>query len=113
VIGVNEVSLDVIVQNTGELDADNTILRFYDEDINGTLIRELTVPPLCSAETSGCSNFTQNYNSVNLNETGVIYSVINDDNSIRECPWGNIDAINCFGGPETQVFVVDYTVWRN
>ncbi|MFH1391220.1 MAG: vWA domain-containing protein [Candidatus Diapherotrites archaeon] len=113
VIGNNEILLDVRVHNVGELDANSTSLKFYYQDPSGLLLKQLIVPPLCSADTPGCSDFAQTYTSVNIDQEGVIYSVINDENSILECPIGNIDAVNCFGGPATEVVVVDYTVWRN
>lgn len=113
VLGTNDIALDVRVQNVGELDANATKLRFYLNDTEGPLLEELTIPALCSTETPGCTDFIQNYSSVNLDQEGVIYVTINDANTIRECPIGNIDAVNCFGGPEAQIFVVDYTVWGN
>jgi len=113
VIGSNDVSLDVLVQNVGELDANSTPLRFYLNDTNGSLLKEFTVPSLCSLETPGCTEFSQSYSSVIIENEGVIYAVINDDNSLSECPIGNIDAVNCYGSPETQIISVDYTVWRS
>ncbi len=112
VLGKNDVSLDVLVQNTGDLDADATTMRFYLGSAQGAPLGNYVVPALCSAQTPSCTASSQSYLSVPIPAEGVIYSVINDSNTISECPIGNIDAINCSGGPETQVFVVRYTIWR-
>lgn len=110
-IGPNDISLDVLVENTGELDAEETTLRYYLNDTNGPLLGEETVPALCSITTPGCTNNTF-YTTADIAQEGVIYSVINDSNTISECPIGNVDAVHCYGGPATQVIVVGYTIWR-
>ncbi len=106
------VELDVFVENIGELDANATTLRFYHNDITGELLKELNVSELCSTATPSCSNSSQLFSSVTLDREGVIYARINDSNTIKECPQYNIDAVNCYIGPETQIFVIDYSVGR-
>ncbi len=113
VVGPNDISLDLRVSNVGELDANGTTLNIYWNDTLGELLASLPVPPLCSLETLGCTQTEQDFTSVNLDREGVLYATINDDNALSECPIGNIAAVNCFGGPQSQVTVVDYAVWRN
>lgn len=114
VIGTNDISIDVLVENTGELDANSVPLRFYFEDTSTPIVQELVVPNLCTTfEAPGCTNSSKIFSGINFNREGRVYATINDDNSIRECPLGNVDNILCSGGPRTEVFVVDYTVWRN
>ncbi|MCR4369481.1 MAG: VWA domain-containing protein [archaeon] len=112
ITGRNDVSLEVTVENIGELDANSTALRFYLGDTQGEILNELEVPALCSADTPSCTSFVQAYTGISIENEGVIYATINDDNSLRECPLYNIDAVNCYGGPATEVFEVEYAVWR-
>lgn len=113
IIGKNNVSLDTRVNNIGQLDANQTTLKFRLNDTQGQLLGSIPVPALCSQSTPGCTLYSQDFPGVGLGREGVIYATINDDNALRECPLLNIDAVNCYGGPEMQVYVVDYRVWRS
>ena len=110
--GQNDVELDVKVENVRELDAGSTTLKFYEGGITGTPLKDLNVSALCSQETPGCVLYSQEFFPVNLNTEGVIWAVINDENTIRECPIGNRDSINCYGAAGNRIFVVEYAVWR-
>ncbi|HLC92759.1 MAG TPA: VWA domain-containing protein [archaeon] len=112
IVGKNDLTLDILVQNVGELDANATQMDIRLSDTNGQILETRTVEPLCSQLTSACTAFEQEFPSINLNAEGVIYVTLNDSNSISECPIGNIVGVNCYGGPETQVYVVEYSVWR-
>ncbi|VVC00494.1 LVIVD repeat protein [uncultured archaeon] len=112
IIGSNNILLGVKVQNTGSLDANATTLNFRLDDTNSEILASYTVPALCSESTIGCSQSNAEFENVGIPHEGVIYAMINEDGLLRECPLGNVDAVNCYGGPATQVFVVEYTVWR-
>ncbi len=113
VIGKDSISLNTKVRNIGGLDANSTTLRFRLNDTNGQVLASYNVPALCSPETLGCTGFVADYGGVNLGKEGVIYATINDDNSLSECPVGNYFGVNCYGGPSTQVYAVEYYVWRS
>ena len=76
----NDISLDLLVKNIGELDADGTVLRFYLNDTQGELLKEISVPSLCSQETPGCTIFSQDYPSVSINNEGIIYQLSTETN---------------------------------
>ncbi len=113
ILGKDNVLLDARVQNTGDLDANSTTLKFRLNDTNGEVLASYAVPTLCSQGTPGCTSSSTFYQSVGLNTEGVIYAALNDDNSISECPIGNYFVVNCYGGPSTQVYSVGYYAWRS
>ncbi len=111
----DKVFLDVNVANTAELASDSTSLKFYLNNIDSnSLLLTKIVPALCGSQESlyGCSSNYNIFSQVDLSSSGVIYAVINDDNSINECPLHNIDAVNCYESPLTQAFIIDYFIWR-
>ena len=112
VVGKNDVTLDLLVANVGKLDSNATQMSIRYGDSSGDLLQTLSVGVLCSQSTPACTNFEQEFPSVNLDTEGVIYAVLNDSNAISECPIGNIRGINCYGGPQTQIYVVEYSAWR-
>ena len=112
VVAKNNVSLDVRVENIGGLDSNGTSLRLYLNDTAGPPVASYAVPQLCSPQTPACSPVSSFYPSIDIASEGVIYAMINDDNAISECPLHNMAAVNCYGGPQSQVYVVDYSVWR-
>jgi hypothetical protein len=75
-------------------------------------LRSFSVPRLCGlVETDDCSSTSAVFQA-QLNQSGVLYATINDDNAISECPLGNIDAVNCYAAPISQAIVVEFFVWR-
>ena len=113
IIGNNDIQLNVRVGNGRELDANSTTLRFRYGDDQGPIIATRTVDPLCGNKTGGCTAEDQIRDfTVNLNQEGVIYATINDDNAMSECPLYNVDAVNCYGAPVSEIYVVEYNVWR-
>ncbi len=112
VLGKNDVSLDLLVSNIGELDANQTNLRLYLNDTATTPLNTYAVPALCSQQTPGCVDYSKAFSGISIGSEGVIYARVNDANEINECPSGNLKAVNCYGGPETEVYAIEYAVWR-
>lgn len=113
VLSEDEVILDVNVSNTGDLNTGITDLKFYLNDTNGQLLHTEIIPALCGENDSSCNYFPfQLYENIDVEETGLIYTVINDQNTISECPLNNIDSIYCFDTPKTQYYLLEYWVWK-
>lgn len=112
-VGENDIYLDVNVFNFGDLNTGETTLNFRLGDLDGTLLASRDVPELCGIENPECVSYFKIYSSVSIENEGVIYAIVNDDNALSECPIGNYDAVNCYGGPSIQYFVLDYYVWRD
>jgi len=112
-VGESSAEIDVNVANVGDLNSGETLLNFYLDDINGTLLDSKNVPELCGLNDSVCTStrFTV-FSPVSISQEGVIYAVVNDNNSVSECPNNNFDAVNCFGGPATEYYALEYRVWR-
>jgi hypothetical protein len=100
------------VKNTGHLDANSTDLKLYLNSLLSSPKQIIEVPPLCSTYTPGCTNNSTIFQGINLDSEGLIYGSLNDANTISECPIGNIAAINCTGGPLTQIYSIKYVIWR-
>jgi len=111
-VGKNDVVLDVVVTNIGELDANATEIRFRHNDTEGEFLSEYAVSELCSQETPGCTEYSQTFSNLPIAREGIIYSLLDENALLSECPLGNTDAVYCYGGPEVQVYTVEYTIWR-
>ena len=113
ILNPDEVVLDVNVQNIADLNTPASELTFRLNDINGELLVTRAVPELCGSSDASCSSVSfQLYPRVEIAKEGVIYAIVNEDNSIRECPNNNYKAVNCYGGQRPQYFVLEYSVWR-
>ncbi|MBI4045127.1 MAG: VWA domain-containing protein [Candidatus Diapherotrites archaeon] len=113
IISETEVLLDVNVSNTSDLNSGPTDLKFYLNDTNGQLLRTENVPALCGSNDDSCNYFNfELYNDTDVGQTGLIYAVINDQNTISECPLHNIDSIYCLDAPKTQYYLLEYWVWK-
>jgi uncharacterized protein YegL len=112
VLGKDNVVVDLLVKNTGHLDANSTDLKLYLNSLLSSPKQIIEVPPLCSTYTPGCTNNSTIFQGINLDSEGLIYGSLNDANTISECPIGNIAAINCTGGPLTQIYSIKYVIWR-
>jgi len=113
VLGKDDISLDLLVTNTGELDANSTTLSLHLNDTNSPAVSSYSVPGLCSQQTPECTTYSEPFNGTRIASEGVVYAKINDDNSISECPVGNIKAVNCYGGPQVYIYAIEYAVWRS
>lgn len=119
IVGENELYLDVNAANIGDLNTEATIVNFYvGQDSNcstGSLLSPpspLDVIPLCGARDADCNQFYVYWPSVGIESEGIICAKINEDLAIRECPWHNIDSINCYLRPKIYYYVLDYWVWQ-
>lgn len=113
IISETEVLLDVNVSNTSDLNSGPTDLKFYLNDTNGQLLRTENVPALCGSNDDSCNYFNfELYNDTDVGQTGLIYAVINDQNTVSECPLHNIDSIYCLDAPKTQYYLLEYWVWK-
>ena len=109
-LGKDDLYLDINVSNIGDLNTGETDIRFRLDDVNGTLLDSFNIPALCGSD-ENCTDNYRVYRNVNIKEEGAIYAIINEDLDLSECPLRNYDAINCYGGPLTQFFAIDYYVW--
>ncbi len=113
VVSDTEVLLDVNVSNIGDLNSGPTVLNFYLNDLNGPLLETENVPALCGAQDASCNYFPfELYYDVDVGSPGLIYAVVNDDNSVRECPLNNSEAVYCLSSPKTQYYLLEYWAWR-
>lgn len=112
-VSSSEVYLDVNVTNIGDLNSGPAILNLRLNDLAGPILHSENVPALCGSSDLSCDYFSfEFYDNLNVGQSGLIYAVINDDNSVSECPQNNYQAVYCTEAPKTQYYLVDYWVWR-
>jgi len=105
--GTDLIYVDVNAANTGMLESEATLLRYYaDDPYTGTLLGQDEVIPLQPGS-------VQILYDRELTQEGWIYIVINPEGSIRECPGNNILPLYCTGISETQYFALDLWAWRD
>ena len=106
-IGPSQLSIDVNAQNIGLLSSPQTTLDFYLNDpVTGTFLKQTAVSSLNAGE-----NII--YLDERVDEEGLVYVIINKDESVAECPGNNISSVNCFDAPRTRYYVMDLWVWKN
>ena len=113
VVNPNEIILDVNVSNVADLNTNATSLTFRFNDLDGPELYSTEIPQLCGSDDSSCnSSAFKIFSPVDLNIEGLIYAIVDENSTLRECPAGNYDVVNCSGSPKTQFYVIDYYVWR-
>ncbi|MFH0714743.1 MAG: vWA domain-containing protein [Candidatus Diapherotrites archaeon] len=122
-VDLNFIDANLRLRNDGNLNAwrnsvSDTNTRFFLESIFPSA--EL-LPPLaqfaplffdgnlCGNISVGCKR--EDWNKISFLREGLLYARI-DENKLRDCPRGNIAAMECRSGPFTRFYALQYKMWR-
>ncbi|MEK6902756.1 MAG: VWA domain-containing protein, partial [archaeon] len=111
ILGTNNVDLTFLVNSSGNLDTNGTMVEFYVGDPSlGNVLGSASVPPLCGGLIPGCVDHA--YSSIqNVKAEGDLYAVVNPSGDIPECSFNDQDVIFCYNTPATQFYTLDYWAW--